>query len=488
MLGPASPPVDERFVGDLPITDAERAAEGVGDEATMLVSGFGSVGYPKVVPLALADADRDLSLTVVSGGTVGDEIDTELLESGAIERRYPYQGTPAARDAINGGSVAYQDRHVGGVADEVTFDLLADGDVAVVEAVAVGEGWLVPTTSTGQTPAFVDAAPELIVEVNHAQPLGLGRLHDIYRPSDPPDREPLPLTDPGGWMGDPYVAFDPEKLAAVVETNRRDSPYEFRAPTSSDRAVAGHLGAFLVDEMERNPVLSDAITLQFGVGSLGNALMSRLSELDIGDRTLGYFGEVIQDGLLDLLDEGKLAYASATSLALSADGQDRLFENLDRYADDIVLRSTEISNNPALVDRFGVVAVNSALEVDVYGHVNSTHVDGSRVINGVGGSGDFNRNALVSVTALPSTARDGAISRVVPMVPHVDHTEHEIDVIVTDQGIADLRGLAPNERSAAIVDCCADPSVRPALRDYLSRARDGSGHTPHDLDTAFDWR
>jgi succinyl-CoA:acetate CoA-transferase len=488
MQGPANLPVDERFVGNLPVVDAESAAGTIGDDATMLVSGFGSVGYPKAVPLALADADRDLSLTVVSGGTVGDEIDTELLESGAIERRYPYQGTQAMRDAINSGSVAYQDRHVGGVGDEVTFEPLADGDVAVVEAVAVGDGWLIPSTSTGQTPAFVEAASELIVEVNRAQPLGLGRLHDIYRPSNPPGREPLPLTDPGGRMGEPFVGFDPEKLVAVVETDRRDSPYEFRMPTPNDRAVARHLGEFLADEMERNPLLSDTVTLQFGVGSLGNALMSRLSEIDIGNRTLGYFGEVIQDGLLDLIDEGKLAYASATSLALSADGQDRLFENFDRYADDIVLRSTEISNSPALIDRFGVVAVNSALEVDVYGHVNSTHVDGSEVINGVGGSGDFNRNAHVAVTARPSTARDGAVSRVVPMVPHVDHTEHEIDVIVTDQGIADLRGLAPHERAAVIVDRCADPSVRPALEDYLSRARGGGGHTPHDLETAFDWR
>lgn len=488
MLDPAGVPIDERFVGELPITDAESAAAMVADTTTMLVSGFGRVGYPKAVPLALADAGRDLSLTVVSGGSVGDEIDTHLLESGAIERRFPYQGAEAAQDAINSGSVAYQDRHVGGLADEVTFDLLADGDVAVVEAVAVGENWFVPSTSTGQTPAFIEAAPQLIVEVNRAQPLDLGRLHDIYRPSDPPDREPLPLTEPDGRIGDPFVSFDPEKLIAVVETDRRDSPYEFREPTSDDRAVARHLGEFLADEMERNPILSDTITLQFGVGSLGNALMRRLSDIDIGDRTLGYFGEVIQDGLLDLMDDGRLAYASATSLALSGDGQDRLFENFDRYADDVVLRPTDISNSPALIDRFGVIAVNSALEVDVYGHANSTHVDGSNVINGVGGSGDFNHNALVSVTTLPSTARGGAVSRVVPMVSHVDHTEHEIDVIVTEQGVADLRGLSPRERAEVIIDGCADPSVRPALRDYLSRAGDSGGHMPHDLDTAFDWR
>ncbi|GAB3310690.1 acetyl-CoA hydrolase/transferase C-terminal domain-containing protein [Haloplanus salinarum] len=480
--------VTDRFVGDLPVTDAEGAAALVADDATVLTSGFGSVGYPKAVPLAMAEADRDRSLTVVSGGTVGDEIDTDLLETGAIDRRFPYQGTRAARDAVNEGSVAYGDRHVGGVADEVSFGLLADADVAVVEAVAVGEDWLVPSTSVGQTPAFVEAAPRLIVEVNRAQPLELARFHDVYRPSAPPDRDPIPLSAPDGRIGDPFVPFDPERLVAVVETDRPDSPYEFRDPTDDDLAIARHLADFLADEVTRNPVLAESVNLQFGVGSLGNALMGELSGLDVGDRTLGYFGEVIQDGLLDLADRGRLAYASATSLALSRDGQRRLFDDLDRYATEFVLRPTDVSNSPALVDRFGVVAVNSALEVDVYGHANSTHVDGSRVINGVGGSGDFTRNALVSVLALPSTASDGAVSRVVPMVPHVDHTEHDVDVIVTEHGVADLRGLSPRERAAAVVERCADPSVRPALEAYLDRADEGGGHEPHDLDTAFDWR
>jgi len=192
------------------------------------------------------------------------------------------------------------------------------------------------------------------------------------------------------------------------------------------------------------------VRLQFGVGSLGNALMGVISKVDFGDRDLIYYGEVIQDGLLDLLDEGRLRSASATSLALSAAGQDRLFNHVDRYADDVVLRPADVSNSPVLIDRFGVVAVNSALEVDLYGHVNSTHVNGSRVLNGIGGSGDFTRNAPLSVIALSSTV-SGDISRIVPMVTHVDHTEHDVDVIVTEQGVADLRGTSPVERAERLV-------------------------------------
>ncbi len=494
-----------RLDGDLPLCDAATAADRIPDDACLAVSGFGSVGYPKAVPLALARAagwdgdvetgvddtaptgDRDLSLTVISGGSVGDELDTALLEAGAVERRFPYQARAAAREAANDGSLAFHDRHIAGLGDEVRFGGLPTPDVAVVEAVAAGEDWLVPSTSVGLTPAFVAAADRLVVEVNRAQPRALGALHDVYRPAPPPDREPIPLTQPGQRIGNPRVRFPPEDLVAVVETDARDSPYTFRDPGPREGAIAANLGAFLREEVERNPAFAETVNLQFGVGSLGNALMGELGSVDFGDRDVAYFGEVIQDGLLDLLDDGALTAASATSLALSAEGQDRLFADVERYAEDVVVRPADVSNSPELVTRLGVVAVNSALEVDLYGHANSTHVGGTHVRTGVGGSGDFNRNALVSVTALPSTAGGGDVPRIVPMVPHVDHTEHDIDVVVTERGVADLRGLAPRERADLLVEECAHPDYRPALRSYLGRAREGGGHVPHDLPSAFDW-
>lgn len=477
-----------RLNADLPERSAEAAAAAVPDDAVVVVSGFGSVGDPKVVPMALAESDRDRSLTYISGGSIGNDVESALVESGQMARRYPYQSSSAARGAANDGRLAYHDRHVSRLGDEVQFGQLADADVAIVEAIAVGEGWFVPSTSLGQTPAYVDAADEVIVELNAAQPLALQEVHDVYRPSPPPDRDPIPLTAPDDRIGSATVEFDPDKLLGVVHTDQRDQPYEFREPTEDDRDIAVNLGEFLVREVEETSVFADSVNLQFGVGSLGNALMGELADVSFGDRDVAYYGEVIQDGLLDLLDAGMLTAASATTLALSAEGQDRFFDNAEAYADDVVVRPADISNAPEVVTRLGVVAVNSALEVDVYGHVNSTHVNGTRVINGLGGSGDFNRNALVSVTALPSTAAGGDVSRVVPMVPHVDHTEHDIDVIVTERGVADLRGLAPRERASVVVEECAHPDFRPALRDYLDRAREQGGHVPHDLDTAFDWR
>ncbi|MFB6081193.1 MAG: acetyl-CoA hydrolase/transferase C-terminal domain-containing protein [Halanaeroarchaeum sp.] len=482
--------VSERLVGDLPVTDAAAAAERVGDDDALVVSGFGSVGNPKAVPRALAEAaetGRDISLTVVSGGSTGEQIDTRLFEANAVARRYPFQGRRESRDAINERRVAFADQHISRLGERVELGALVDADTAVVEAVAVGPDWLIPSTSTGQTPAYVAAADRLVVEVNRAQPLALAELHDVYRPGTPPDRGPIPLDGPGGRIGGPRIEFDPAKLVAVVETDTPDTPYSFRDPTETDRRIAANFGSFLEAEAAANPALADAIRLQFGVGSMGNALMGALAEFDAGGRRLDYFGEVVQDGMLDLLADGTFAAASATSLALSAEGQERLFADVERYTKNLVLRPADVSNRAELVDRFGVVAVNSAVEVDIYGNVNSTHVRGTHVLSGIGGSGDFNRNGLLSITALPATTSDGAVSRIVPAVGHVDHPEHDVDVVVTEHGVADLRGLSPVERAELLVAECADPAYRDRLREYLDHATEREGRVPHDLSVAYDW-
>ncbi|WP_418280208.1 acetyl-CoA hydrolase/transferase C-terminal domain-containing protein [Halorubrum sp. DTA98] len=464
------------------------AAELVPETATLLVSGFGGVGYPKLVPEAIADgAPREL--TVVSGGGVGDEIDRDLVESGDMARRYPFVPNETAREAVNDGRVSFHDRHISRLADEVRFGGIRAGmrgeTIAVVEAVAVGPDWLIPSTSIGHTPAYVGAADTVIVEVNRTQPVELARVHDVHVRNDPPNRDPIPLDDPLGETGGPAVPFAPEKLAAVVETDREDDPYEFREASATDEAIAANLASFLEAELVRNPLLSDVVNLQFGVGSLGNALMGALTDVEFGEREVAYVGEVVQDGLLDMLDAGHLRGASATSLALSTAGQKRLFADVERYAEDVVLRPADVSNAPELIDRFGVVGINSAVEVDLYGNVNATHIGGTHVVNGIGGGGDFSRNCRLGVIALPSTAVDGDVSRIVPLTPHVDHTEHDASVVITEHGVADLRGRSPRERAAELV-AIADPAFREELDRYRDRAGE-NGNTPLDLDTAFSW-
>jgi succinyl-CoA:acetate CoA-transferase len=467
--------------------DAAIAARTIDPGATVVVSGFGSVGYPKAVPSALArDWGEAPGLTLVSGGSVGPEIDSAMVDAGALAHRAPYQAQPTSRAAIDAGELGFDDRHVSAIGEDVYRGHYGSVDVAIVEAVAVGPDWLVPSTALGPTPSYVAAADRLIVELNVAQPLALGQLHDVYRRPLPPARGPIPLVDPGERIGGPRIGFDAGKLRAVVDTSTPDTPYSFREPTATDQAIAGHLATLLETELGRNPALDERVALQFGVGSLGNALMGALETVPFGSRELVYYGEVIQDGLLDLLDSGRLDTASAASLALSTAGQERLFADIERYAEAVVLRPAAISNSPALIRQFGVIAVNSALEVDLYGHVNSTHLAGSRLVNGIGGSGDFLRNAPLSIVTLGATADDGAISRIVPMAAHVDHTEHDVDIVITEQGVADLRGLTPSARAETLLGNCAHPAFEPALRDYLAAA--DAGHEPHDRSRALDWQ
>lgn len=479
--------VTQRVTGDLPERPADAVAADIPADATLVASGFGSVGYPKAVPGALAESDRDLAVTVVTGGSGGDEFDVEMMAAGQVARRYPYQATEEARERINGGEVAFHDRNIARLGDEVAFGGLVDADVAVVEAIAVGEGWLVPAMAIGPTPEYVAAADRLVVEVNECPPLAVQRLHDVHERGRPPDRGPIPLSAPDERIADQFVRFDPDKLEAVVRTDQPDTAYTFREPTERDVTIAANLASFLAEELERNPTLADQVNMQFGVGSLGNALMGELSTIDFGDREVTYYGELIQDGLVDMLDAGELTAASATALAVTPEYQRHLYDDIERYADDIVLRPGYVSNDPDLIDRFGVVAVNAALEVDIYGNVNSTHVNGTHIVNGIGGSGDFNRHSQVAITALGSTASGDDVPRVLPMVPHVDHTEHDVQVIITEQGVADLRGLSPRERAREMISI-SHPDYRPALRAYLDRAESGGGNVPHDLETAFDWQ
>ncbi len=477
----------QRVTGELPVREASAVAVDIPADATLVVSGFGSVGYPKAVPRALAESDRDLGVTVVSGGSGGDELDTEMMAAGQVARRYPYQVTDEARERINGGEVAFHDRHISRLGDEVAFGGLVDADIVVVEAVAAGEGWLIPAMSIGPTPDYIAAADRLIIEVNDHPPLAVQQLHDIYSRAQPPNRGPIPLETPADRIGDQFIRFDPSKLEAVVHTDQPDVAYSFREPTDSDQEIAANLATFLTEELERNPTLADRVTLQFGVGSLGNALMGELASIDFGNREVTYYGELIQDGLIDMLDAGELTAASSTALAVTPEYQQQLYDDIERYAEQIILRPGYISNDPDMIDRFGIIAVNAALEVDIYGNVNSTHIDGSHVISGIGGSGDFNRHSPLAITALGSTARGGDIPRILPMVPHVDHTEHDVDVIITEQGVADLRGLSPREHAQEMIGI-AHPSYRADLQAYCERAKQYGGNVPHDLNTVFDWQ
>ena len=289
-------------------------------------------------------------------------------------------------------------------------------------------------------------------------------------------------------IGEPYLHVDRDKVVAVIETRSPDRNAPFSPPTTPHRRSPGTWWTSYATRSAPDGMPAGLLPIQSGVGNVANAVLAGLDDSEFTD--LVAFTEVLQDGMLDLLDSGTLRAASATSFGLSSDGVRRFMAGIDGYKGRILLRSQEISNHPELVRRLGVVAMNGMIEADIYGNVNSTHVMGSAIMNGIGGSGDFARNSFCSFFLSPSTAKDGAISAIVPMVSHVDHTEHDVEVVVTEQGLADLRGLAPRDRAPKIIRGCAHPSYRDQLRDYFDRAlaaRPNARHTPHLLDEALSW-
>jgi succinyl-CoA:acetate CoA-transferase len=479
------------------ITTAEDAAALIRNGDNVGMSGFTGAGYPKAVPAALAarmheahSRGEELRIGLWTGASTAPDADGILAEAHGIARRMPYNSDPVLRQEINNGEVEYVDAHLSHSAPQMWLGFFGHLHVAVVEVVAaLPDGLLVPSTSLGNNKTWLEQADKVILEVNHWQPRELEGFHDVYyRTALPPHRLPIPMTDPTARIGEPYLHVDPAKVVAVVETRAPDRNTVFSEPDDTSRAIAAHIVDFLEHEVVAGRMPKELLPLQSGVGNVANAVLAGLDESPFRD--LVAFTEVIQDGMLDLLDSGTLRFASATSFGLSSDGVQRFMEQIDRYKGRILLRSEDISNHPELVRRLGVIAMNGMIEADIYGNVNSTHVMGSAVMNGIGGSGDFARNAFVNFFMSPSTAKGGAVSAIVPMASHVDHTEHDVHVLVTEQGLADLRGVSPRARATRIIERCAHPEYRDALTDYVERAdraRPAARHTPHLLGEALSW-
>lgn len=478
------------------VMDAAAAAELIPIGAHVGMSGFTGAGHPKAVPQALAArlarlhaaGQADARISLWTGASTAPELDGALARAQGIDLRLPYQADPDTRRLINEGQMLYTDIHLSHVPQMARYGFLGRLDAAVIEVTAIREdGQLIASTSIGNNKTWLDLAQRVILEVNQRQPLALEGLHDIPAGSDlPPHRQPLTLIHPGDRIGSPYLACDPDKVVAVVLTDQDDRHMAFEPPGAVARAIAGHLTDFLGHEVRAGRLPPSLLPLQSGVGNTANAVLGQLAQGPFEGLTA--YTEVLQDGMLALLQTGRMAMASAAALALSPEASREFFDRLSFYRSRVVLRPQGISNHPELIRRLGVVAMNTMIEADLYGNVNSTHLLGTRIMNGIGGSGDFARNAYLSVFMSASTARAGRISCIVPMVSHHDHTEHDVQVLVTEQGLADLRGLAPTQRAALIIERCAHPAYRDALRDYLARARRADGqHTPHLLDEALSW-
>ncbi|KER67879.1 acetyl-CoA hydrolase [Burkholderia cepacia] len=470
------------------VTTAEEAAALIRDGMTIGMSGFGYAGDCKRVPFALAQraASEATRVTLITSASLGHDIDKVLADANVTTRRMPFQSDGTLRRKINAGAVMYIDQHLSEMVEQLRGKYMGPMDVAVIEATAITEsGGIVPTTSVGASADFAAMAKHVIVEINLNMPMELEGLHDVYVPVDRPHRLPIPLIAPEQRVGLPFIQVDPEKIAAIVFTQLNDSPTTLLPSDEDTQNIARHLNEFLVHEVRAGRLAPSLQPLQVGVGTISNSVLNEMVDSPFSD--LRMYSEILQDSTIALLDSGRLRFASACAIALSESVQRRFLAEIDRYRSRLVLRPQEISNHPEVIRRLGVIAINTALECDIYGNVNSTHIGGTHMMNGIGGSGDFARNAHLSVFVTKSIAKDGDISSIVPMVSHVDHTEHDVDIIVTEHGLADLRGLAPRERASQIIEKCADPLYRDALRDYVKRAGAMGGQTPHVLEEALAW-
>jgi acyl-CoA hydrolase len=265
----------------------------------------------------------------------------------------------------------------------------------------------------------------------------------------------------------------------VVETNWPDEARSFTGSDPVTDQIGQRVADFFLSDMKRGIIPQSFLPIQSGVGNIANAVLGALGR----EKTIPpfeMFTEVIQNSVIDLIRAGRIKFGSTCSLTVTNDCLQGIYDDMDFFRDKLVLRQSEISNSPELIRRLGVISINTAIEVDLYGNVNSTHIGGTRMMNGIGGSGDFTRNAYISIFTCPSVAKDGKISSIVPMVSHVDHSEHSVNVVITEQGVADLRGKSPKERAQAIIENCAHPDYKQLLWDYLKLSGDKM-QTPHIL-------
>lgn len=470
------------------VVTAEEAASWIQDGDTLGLSGFTRAGDAKAVPVALVKrAEKEsFKVNVYTGASLGSDVDKLFAEAGIIGKRLPFQADPTMRKGINQGDFLFVDQHLSHTAELLRANVMGPIDFAILEAVSITEdGMVIPTTSIGNSLSFALNAKNIIIEINLAQPTELEGLHDLYEPGKQGERDPIPLTKTDDRIGTIGIPVDFDKVKGIVFTNQLDSPSTIVAPDDETVIMAQHLIGFLRKEIEAGRLTESLAPLQSGIGSVANAVLHGM--IDSEFENLEVYSEVLQDAVFDLMDAGKVSFASCCSITLSEAKMNEVFSNFEMYRDRLIMRPQEISNHPEIIRRLGLISINTALELDIYGNVNSTHVSGTKMMNGIGGSGDFARNARLAIFVTKSIAKGGNISSIVPFVSHVDHTEHDVDVIVTEQGYADLRGLAPRERVEKIIDNCAHPMYRAQLRDYYYEALTRGGQTPHVLEKAFSW-
>ena len=467
------------------ITSAAKASEVIVDGMTVAMSGYAMAGYPKAIPEELVrrkNKGLNLAINLITGANV-PWLDELLGASEIIKGRVPMCASKVLSSQVNSHQVSYVEQQMCKMPRLLRSHSFGNIDVLVVEALAVTEEGLIPTTSVGLTSYLMEAANEIIVEINRAQPEILFGMHDVYIPKPSPATEPIPLTSCRDRIGSAFIPVNMSKIKYIVETDKPENKKQLITYSLSSRKTAENLFSFLKKEYHTK---SGGVIppIQLGFGNIADAVADLLQMSEFTN--LQFFCGGISENILKLLASGKASGISTGGISMN-ENVGKILEQISDVHEKLILRNGDMINNAEIIGRLGVIALNTGIEIDIYGNVNSSHIGGNSVVYGIGGGANFAQNAGLSVVLIPSVSKGGAISNIVPMVSHQDICEHDIDIVITENGYADIRGLDDLQRAEAIISNCAAEDYKQQLLDYFRASIKLGGHHPQNPQMAFGW-
>ncbi|MDA3056707.1 MULTISPECIES: propionyl-CoA--succinate CoA transferase, partial [unclassified Campylobacter] len=344
------------------VISATKAAKLIPHGALIGFGGFVGAGAPIVVPMALAQRaeklhaqGKEFQIKALTGASTDPNLDGVLARAGAVSFRAPFNTDKDMRISVNSNKTKYMDIHLSSLAQYAESGFFGEMDFAIVEISGITEdGKLVPSTSVGNAQNWLNIAKKVILEVNISQPLELEKLHDVAVLARSPYQKEIPINEVGDRIGTPYLTVDPDKVVAVVVANTPDRVNKFTPLDEISIAIGDNVVKFFEQEVKAGRLPKDTLLpLQSGVGNIPNAVLAALKKASY--KELNFYTEVIQDGLLELIKEGIAGTVSSASLYLSFEATQDFRENINFYSKHIVLRPQELSNNPEVIRRLGVI-------------------------------------------------------------------------------------------------------------------------------------
>ena len=353
--------------------------------------------------------------------------DLSTLSAGASQRTFFM--TPFLQDGLAVGRVEFVPMHMRTIFDHLQGIAI---DVAILQGARDRNGELRFGPNVDYVDAVLESAKSLVIELNTSftAPIGAPRI-------------------------------DPARIDLLVETEAARPTY----PLSGSDDTSDKIGELIAG------LIHDGDCLQTGIGAVPAAILKNLEDRN----DLGFHGGLMDNGIMDLINQGVINGSRKTldghqhvlGMAL---GDDTLLDWLanDAAAENVVFRSADYTHEISVISQIdNFVSVNSAIEIDLMGQVNA-EVAGGRQISGTGGSVDFMRSAKASrngrsIVAMASTARGGSVSRIVSKVSTVTALRTDVDIVVTEFGVADLRHASLASRREQLI-AIAHPDFRDQLQ------------------------